>query len=291
LSTLTKVLVVLVTVMSIALSVLFVSTASRWEHGARLAENLLQQRDAAIAERTKSEAMFTLALAQKDSEVQTADAARAEAVRRAEQLGLELRALRAQLAQEENRAASAEAGRKKLEEIVHVQTAQLTSFEKQNQTLLSENIDLQTRNQQLASRNYELTSELTIRDDELRNLKERIAGREGGFTADITPGLPPDDRFAIRDGADYPVNTGPLATATPVANIRGEVVEVAGNYASVNVGESSGLTKGMVAMVFRGQQYLADLQIETVRPREAGGKLTTRVGEVRSGDRIQIIRR
>lgn len=282
-STLTKVLIVLVAVFSIALSVLFVASASQWRNGEQLAREYLEQRNAALAEKQIVETNMTLALAQRDSAVQAAIAARDDSMKRLEEANLRLRELRGQLAVAENRAASAEAGRKKLEEIVGVQTSQLASLEKQNDTLTRENIDLQTRNQQIASRNYELTSELTIRDDELRNLKERLAGREGGITADVRPGLPPE--------ADFPQNVGRLPGSVPSSNLRGEVVEVAGNYASINIGESSGIERGMVAMVFRGQQYLGDLSIETVRPRESGGKLTTRIGDIRSGDRVQVIRR
>lgn len=286
-STLTKVLIVLVAVFSIALSVLFVASAGQWRNGEQLAQDYLEQRNAALAEKQQVETVLTLALAQKDSAVQASAAARDDTAKRLEDTNLKLREVRGQLAQSENRAASAEAGRKKLEEIVGVQTSQLTSLERQNQTLLTENIDLQTRNQQIASRNYEITSELTIRDDELRNLKERLAGREGVLSSDVKPGLPSDDAV----GGELPANVGRLGAAAPATNLRGEVVEVAGNYASINIGESSGIEKGMVAMVFRGQQYLGDLNIETVRPRESGGKITTRVGDIRSGDRVQVIRR
>lgn len=289
-STLTKFLIVLNSVLSIALSVFFITGAARWEKGQRLAEELLQQRNAALAERQQVETLMTIAIAQKDKEVQDAIEARDTARKDATQVSQTLKDSQVKLGEASNRAEFAEAGRKKLEEILQVQTTQLTALEKQNQTLLSEHIDLQTRNQQLASRNYELTSELTIRDDELRSLRERLGGREGLTSADLQAGLPSEDRFAGA-GAETPPNVSTLTGLTVTPNMRGEVVDVAGNYASVNVGESSGVAKGMVAMVFRGQQYLADLTIDTVRPREAGGKLTTRVGDVRSGDRVQFIRR
>jgi hypothetical protein len=70
--------------------------------------------------------------------------------------------------------------------------------------------------------------------------------------------------------------------------IRGEITQIQEGYVTVNVGESSGVTQGMEFMVYRGQTYVGDLKIETVRPKEAGGRLTlVRTGqEVQRGDRV-----
>ena len=82
---------------------------------------------------------------------------------------------------------------------------------------------------------------------------------------------------------------GAVAVAPSVAGeIRGEVVEVDGVYATINVGESSGVVAGMTFMVYRtGGVYLGDLVIERVRPDQAGGRLTTLMeGEIRKGDAV-----
>jgi hypothetical protein len=70
--------------------------------------------------------------------------------------------------------------------------------------------------------------------------------------------------------------------------IRGEIIEIDGVYAAINVGESSGVVAGMTFMIYReGGAYLGDLIIEQVRPHQAGGRLTTLVeGEVRKGDAV-----
>ena len=61
-----------------------------------------------------------------------------------------------------------------------------------------------------------------------------------------------------------------------------------GNIATINVGESSGVSAGMVFSVYRsGGAYVCDLLIEKVRPGEAVGRLTTTNGQqVRSGDQV-----
>ena len=75
---------------------------------------------------------------------------------------------------------------------------------------------------------------------------------------------------------------------TVAGEIRGEIIEVDRVYATINVGEGSGVVPGMTFMVYReGGAYLGDLIIEQVRPKQAGGRLTTLVeGEVRKGDAV-----
>ena len=287
-STLTKVLTVLVALFSVVLSAVYVTSAAQWANYRDLANSLQEQRDAALAERQEVEAVLTLSLTQKDGQLQQSMAARDEALRRVADAETKQSELRAQLGTMQKDVASAEASRKKLEELASISTGQAAALDKQSQTLLTENIDLQTRNQQLLQRTYELTAELTIKEDELRNLRERQAGRESPLAGDYSPGA---TRIAEGLPAETPDGVATLSAVQTTPNIRGEVVDVAGNYASINVGESSGLAKGMIAMVFRGNQYLADLAIDNVRPREAGGKLTTLVGAVRAGDRVQFIRR
>ena len=67
--------------------------------------------------------------------------------------------------------------------------------------------------------------------------------------------------------------------------IDGTVTSVDGNYASISVGESSGVSPGMEFMLVRNGSYLGDLLIDTVRPKEAGGKLVLAAGRiVQAGD-------
>ena len=54
------------------------------------------------------------------------------------------------------------------------------------------------------------------------------------------------------------------------------------------VGEASGVVQGMPFMVYRGQTYVGDVAVETVRPKEAGGKITLlKPGQqIQRGDRV-----
>ena len=177
-STLTKVFVVLTSVVAIVLSCLTVSAATRWSNQSDTIERYQQAAQAELVRRMNIETIMATSLAIKDDELQAKSrllSAKTEELRKKDG---ELAGLRIDLAQKTNEAVAFEAGRKKLEEILDVQTAELNSTQKQNQTMRTQNIDLQTRNQRLASRNLELTSLLTISTDENRNLQEKLYASE-----------------------------------------------------------------------------------------------------------------
>lgn len=283
-STMTKVFVVLTCVLAIVLSCLTVATAARWTNLRENLEEYQELSEAALVARMNAETLVAASLAMKDDELEEKSQLLAKRDSQIRELNNQLATLRNDLARRTNEAVAAEAGRKKLEEILEVQTAELTSTQRRNQTLQTQNIDLQTRNQRLASRNLELTSELTIATDETRNLQEKLYAAEQE-TKRLQQTLATGRRVA-------PVIKAPSG-AVPVmpavaGPIRGEVTEVDGAYVSLNVGETSGVVPGMTFMVYRGQTYVADVEVETVRPKEAGGRLTLvkRGAQVQQGDRV-----
>lgn len=283
-STLTKVFVVLTCVMAIVLSCLTIATAARWTNLREDIESYQQLYQSEFVKRLNTEAVMAATLAIKDDELRTRDRLLASKENEVRDLGDQLATLRNDLARRTNEAVAAEAGRKKLEEILEVQTAELTSLQKHNQTLLSQTIDLQTRNQRLATRNLEVTGQLTIQIDENRNLQEKLYAQEQ-LNKELQETLATGRR--IIPVGEAPRGAVPAAPAV-AGPISGEVVQVDGGYVSVNVGETSGVIAGMDFMIYRGDVYVGDLKIENVRPKEAGGKLTlVRPGqEVRAGDRV-----
>jgi hypothetical protein len=283
-STMTKVFVVLTAVVSIVISSLTISTAARWTNQKESLEKYQQAYQAEFVQRMNAEATMHTKLAVMDDEVRKLEQLRAQRDAELQKVNDQLAAARNDLARRTNEAVAAEAGRKKLEEILDVQTAELTSTQKQNQVLLAQNIDLQTRNQRLASRNLELTGQLTISVDENGNLQEKLYAAE-----QMNRELQQASSSGRRVASASPAPAGATPVAAPVAGpISGEVVGVDGGYVSINIGETSGVTRGMAFMIYRGQQYVGDFQIENVRPKEAGGKVTLmRPGQqVQAGDRV-----
>jgi len=282
-STLTKVFVVLTSVLSIALSVLFVAGAAQWGHWRDLVDRYKSERDAAITQRQNVEATCSAALALKDETIAELRRQLAQTQDENDRLTEQLAQLQSELAVVKNERVAFEAGRAKLQEILNVTTGELKAVQKRNQELLAQNMDLQTRNQRLNSRVLELTSNVTILTDQVRNMQEKLYACEQS-NAELQRALAGGPGVRPAPGV---VRTA-AAQAAVAGEIRGEIIAVEGTYASINIGESSGVVPGMTFMVYReGGVYLGDLVIEKVRPKEAGGRLTTLVkGEVRPGDQV-----
>ncbi len=283
-STMTKVFVVLTTVTAIVLSCLTVATAARWSKSEDTIARYQELYEAELVQRMQAEATLAAGLAVKDDAIKVRDRSIATKESELRRIGDELAQARSDLARVTNEKIAAEAGRKKLEEVLDLQMAELTAAQKQNQELVSQNIDLQTRNQRLASRLLEVTGDLTIRNDQIRNLQERLYAAEEESKS-LRQAMATGRRAPT--GEDVPDQVVPV---TPVAAgpIMGEVSLVDGRYASINVGESSGVVEGMTFMVYRDGTYVGDLEVETVRPKEAGGKITMLASgqQVVTGDRV-----
>lgn len=281
-STMTKVFVVLTAVLAITVSVLFVAAAAQWSNWKSLAQTYQTSAHGEFVQRMNMQATMEARLAMMEDTLQGVQQDLADARQENKDLTDQLAEARSDLARRTNEAVAAEASRKKLEEVLDVQTAELTATQKQNQTLLSQNVDLQTRNSRLNSRVLELSSNVTILQDEQRNLQEKLYAAEQRL-ADCQQAVATGERIA----SESPAPAGVVPVTPAVAGpIRGDIVEVADNYASINVGETSGVERGMVFLVYRGADYVAELVVERVRPKDAGGKLRTIAQAVRSGDTV-----
>ncbi len=286
-STMTKVFIVLVSVVGMLASALFVAGAAQWMNTKTTVENYQNLYRAELVQRMNTEGLMAARLAM----AQDAMAAQAEEMRKIQadlaRVNRELGDVRQDLASEQNLRAEAQAGRKRMEEMLTVQNAELTSVQKENQSLRRENVNLQTRNESLASRVLELTSEVTIATDQIRNLQEKLYASQQR-----------NKELEQQLVAAPPTREEPVTEAQPVlvekavaGPIHGEIVEVDGRYVSINVGETSGVVEGMPFMVYRDNTYVGDLQIRNVRPKEAGGILTmVAPGQsVQRGDRVEYL--
>ncbi|MEP0847261.1 MAG: hypothetical protein HRF50_10645 [Phycisphaerae bacterium] len=283
-STLTKVFIVLTSVLSVALSCLFISAAAQWDNWKALAQTYQVARDAAITHEQNAVAAAQASLALKAEELaaRTRELEEARAAQqRAEQ---ELAQVRSELAQTKNERIAFEAGRAKLQEILSVTTGELKSLQQQHQTVLDQNIDLQTRNGRLNGRVLELTTNVTILNDQIRNLQEKLYASEQRVASAQRVAAPSVQPAAVATPAPGVVVAKPAAAG----EIKGRITAVQGTYASIDVGESSGVSVGMTFMVYRGTStYLGELVVDKVRPNEAGGKLVLLTqGAISVGDLV-----
>lgn len=282
-STMTKVFIVLTSILSIALSALFIAAVAQMSNWKEVAERYQTLSASAVQSRMNESVVAEAALAMKDQALLQARQELETTQRQQQDLANQLADAQNELARRTNESVAAEAGRNKLQEILGVQTAELTSLRQQNQELLNQTMDLQTRNSRLNSRVLELTSNNTIMNDQIRSLQERIYGYEqqlqdcqqqlaGGGTRRAAPQQQPPG-----------VTAGSPTVAGP---IRGEIASIDGNYASINVGESSGVVEGMTFIVHRGADFVAELVVDSVRPNEAAGKLRMISQPVQRGDAV-----
>ncbi|MEW6249391.1 MAG: hypothetical protein AB1716_02000 [Planctomycetota bacterium] len=282
-STLTKVFIVLASVMAIVLSSLTVAVAARWTKQRETLDAYQQLCEHEFAKRLSLETAMYTQLAMKDDQLRRSAQSVATLEREKRELSEQQDSLRTELARATEQQAAAEAGRKKLEEMLGVQTAQLTGAQKRNEELTTQNIDLQKRNLAQASRILELSTDVNVRTDENRSLQEKLYAMEQRNKELEQAG----GARRVTRAAEPPAGVQPVSAAV-APPIEGEVTTVDGNYISISIGESSGVTSGMQFMIYRGGTYVGDMQVENVRPKEAGGKLLlVKAGQqVQSGDRV-----
>ncbi|MCA9244981.1 MAG: hypothetical protein KDA32_13565 [Phycisphaerales bacterium] len=286
-STLTKVFVVLNSILSVVVSILFVSTAAQWANYKEIADTTRAQRDAIAVKLQNTVNTSEASLALKDEEIRNLTQQIGQHTTTLATRDAELAKLRTESAETRNRALAAEAGRERLENLLEVATAETANLRAGNGDLLTRVNDLQSRNTAQNARILDLTSELTIANENGRNLQEKLYSCEQGYRDLQT-------QFAGGAQVAQPVSAplGTVSTSTPPSRrVTGRVISVDGAYATVDVGETSGVVEGMTFMVYRqggeGASYLGDLVIKKVRPKESGGVLETLVrGDVRPGDSI-----
>ncbi len=281
-STITKVFVVLTTVLSIVLSCLFIASAAQWDNYRKLAQRYQQERTAAIVEAQNLAASLQAALAMKDDTIATLQRDLADAETRIADLTGKLGELQTTLAEVRDERLKFENDRTTLQQVLDVTTAQLQAAQKQLADLLNKNIDLQSRNTALNSRVLELTTQVTILTDEIRNAKEKLVACEK-HAGELEQALAQGGAVAP---AAAPASL--VAQAAAAREIRGRITAVQDSYASIDIGQDAGVVPGMTFLVYReGGVYLGELVIEKVRPKEAGGRLSSQVtGEIRKGDLV-----
>ena len=281
-STLTKVFVVLTSVLAIALSCMFIAAAAQWDNWRLQADRLRSERDAAKTEAANTAAAMQVRLAIQEDQLNTVRGQLNDAQQQIDRLTQQLAGVQRDLARADNERLAAEAGRTKLQEILDVTTAQLKALQKQNQTLLAQTMDLQTRNSRLNSRVLELTTNVQLLTDESRNIQEKLFAceRQNAKLQKLAAAAPAS--------GEAPAVPGAVSANAPVEEIRGKIIDVQDGYAAINVGQSSGVVAGMTFMVYReGGTYLGELVIEKVSPDQAGGRLNAAAqGEIRAGDQV-----
>jgi len=272
LSTLHKIFTVLMTVFSIAFSMMFIFFATQVNDWKDLAENYQQQLKVSETYQRNLVATHAAELAAiKDAQeaLRTQSQTIQGNLDRTTQQGVELQAKLAQLEAEK---AALQSQNSTLAGEVKVAQGGWQSERGQRETLENRNLDLEKRNIDIVGQVNELTAQVLVLSQEkrqfqqennlLRGENERLAG---------TRGVPPTAPSETVAGGDM---GGVIARTDAVRDaIRGRIVQVDGKYAMVSVGSADGVKQDMVFVIYRGAEFVGELKISEVEPEMAAGTL------------------
>lgn len=285
-STLTKVFVVLLVLFSVAFTTMTVAmvaqsanwreTALKYEERARIADTTLRNMIAATA------AQETTA---RDT-IQAHAARIGELEKRLQEINATASRLRSDLARVEADKGSADAMNRSLLAQVELSRDAESRLREQLNRVDRENIDLQQRNVDLNGRVNELHAQVAVMGEQRRQFEQQLNtlkvenDRLSQATQRRSTGRTMEDPTGLAMS-----NVKPLTTTAGSA-IRGRILAVQDGYVTISVGTADGVQRDMKFVIHRNGTYIGDLQIVSVEPGQAGGRLTPTSTPPRSGDQV-----
>jgi hypothetical protein len=286
-SVLTKVFVLLLTISSIALSMLVVAAFSQqqnWKASAaewQAAALSAQAKERTMAANAAIEKQRGLDMHQRDLEnINTCKAELEKSKAQAAELEIAVSQAKNQLTAEQGQVTGAQDGLKLVQVALNHEKEFSAKLAKRNSELERANIDL-------TDRVKELTVNVEMARAQVRALQQQIAGMEPSRTATQVPGGP----NIVESGV--PSAAAPATAAQATAPIRGEVKEVNGGLASISVGNADGVSPGMTFLIYRRgprggkPMYLGSLKVTHVDANESAGNIEQSAGDIRPGDVVR----
>ncbi|MFQ5424475.1 MAG: hypothetical protein ACE5F9_10905 [Phycisphaerae bacterium] len=288
-STLTKVFVLLLTLSSIALSMLVVAAFARQEDWR---QSMMDWQKTAMAAQAKERAATTSAQLQhqRDLDQHLRDLERVKKLTAdKDTLLTRIDELSRSESDLNNKLASEQAQVTSLGNTLNVVNASHNRGQEFSRKLVHRNSELERRNIDLNDRVQELTANMEVAAMQVRALQQQItAMADARETA--APGLRP--AIQIPGGAGI-VEAGipsvqPENAARMSAPIRGEIRDIRGTLASISVGRADGVVPGMTFLIYRragGKPvYLGTLRVTTVNANESAGTIEQTEGDIQPGD-------
>jgi hypothetical protein len=286
LSILTKVFIVLLVIFSIAFTSMTVAVVARTPNWRDLAEKYQEHARVADTALRHEIAANAALLATLRDDVQLK-------LERIGELETQLQAARNEAAQLRAEVTKAGAERSSAEAMNRGLFAQLQATEKARSEYLKQRddlertqIDLQQRNIDLGNRVNELTAQVDVLLEQQRHYEQQIniLRTENERLAQATRTRSRAMTLEEPTGAAMPGVT-PM---TPVAAraIRGKVLEVSGDLATMSVGSADGVRKDMVFVIHRQGQYVGDIRVNMVDPNQSAGRVIRANMTPQAGDDI-----
>lgn len=283
-SVLTKVFVVLLVLLSVALSMFVVAAFSQQENWRASAADW---RGAALAEQAKSRSIAANAalesqnaLSTHTNDLATITSLRdklAERERELAKLESDYAAAKNQLTVEQTTVSSTAENLKLLETARSHDAEFIAKISRRNSELERLNVDLNDRVK-------ELTSSVAMAMSQIRALKEQIA-----TSSDQVAGVTqiPGGNGIVQAGIP---SVSPASRSTVTSPIRAEITDVKDGLASISVGSADGVVEGMTFLVYRPGSaggkptYLGTLRVTRVEANAAAGTVDANGGMIQAGD-------
>lgn len=284
-STLTKIFVVLLVVFSIAFTmstISFVAQSNNWRELAQGYQTEVQATDAQLRN----------VLASSAAEVASARDAINAHIGRYKSLEVDYQSALQQIADQKAQLAETRATGNSLQSTARLLAGELkvgqagwAEQRKQRDELERRNLGLEKRNLDLSDRVNEQTAKLLVMQKYQRQIDEqnKILQDENQRLGQIRRRLEQGDVGALADADRSRVRAiSPVATSP----IRGEITQISGKLATISVGTADGVVNGMVFVIYRGLDYVGDLEIVKADPNNAAGRIMRSRGSPRIGDKI-----
>jgi flagellar motor protein MotB len=286
-STPTKVFVLLLTVFSIAFTMMTVQYVAQTQNWKALAG---EYRQTALAAATHERNTMAISLAEKEvllDKIQGQSETIAERSRTIDKLTGDLDQTKLALAKSEHDRASSAARETTLAQQMALEQKRANLNTAQKDELAKQAIDLQRRNADLNSRVNELNTTVALQSQQLNGLQQQnFALRDDNRKLRShlkTAAIEPLDDSVVGKPLDQVERITPAVSGA----IRAQIASVQNDIASINVGLADGVREGMVFLISRDNDYVGTLKISTVRPNESGGRLTVDGNrQVQQGDKV-----
>jgi hypothetical protein len=275
---------VLLVVLSIVFAVMTISvvaqtnnwrdTALKYEANARIADTNLRNMIAAGAavEATSRDAVRShlARIGEMETQMQANNA--------------ELAKFRTDIARVDAEKSSAEAMNRGLLAQVEAARSGETEIRKQLADIERRNIELERRNIDLNDRVNEQTAQIAVLEEQKRQFEQQLnilrgeaeklsnQSRRSGLSTENPAGTAMSNVTALTPGGS--------------GAIRGSVVEVRDNLVTISNGSADGVTKDMIFVVSRNDQYVGDLKISHTEPSRSAGRMVKSTVSPMTGDKV-----
>jgi uncharacterized protein (DUF3084 family) len=287
LSTLTKLFVILLVVLSLLLTAATVVFVSQVENYKATADTMQARLAAATSERDRARADMDAVQASAQEAVKQASTQVEQAKQNMNSLQQMLVDRDTQLGQSKSQAAIQAADLTRLAEGLKASEDTKSQLQQQLADLRGANDKFLTQNAQLNQSVTDLTNRLEVTERERKFLAEQLAEaknqneKQAGMLRDA--GISPQFASARGMRAGAPAINGVIRNVRPIAGIP---------YATISVGSADGVAKGMeFKIVDRDSgQFMGLLTVDSVELNEATGRLTgepQKVAQIRQGAEVK----